>query len=427
MRRLRVLISAHEFSPNQGSECAVGWNICTRMAAYHDVTVLCASGPPQHPSAYRQAVSHYYAEHGIIPGLKIVFVNQPPITLRCAAINRKLFDVSDGAGFRPFFYMGLDAWHREAFRTAIDLGIDKFDVVHQLTPVGFRNPGYLWKTNVPFVWGPIGGMHKVPADFARWLGIRSFIFETCRSIGTEWQARMSPSVRRAAQKATLVWAITENERHSVKRMAGDKAFPMIEAASSSEIPGRVRQYDSRRPLRVCWSGRHDAPKALPLFLYALAHLSEPRQVILDVLGGGSETQRWEGLSRHLSLQGITWHGQLAYRDALERMGQADLFVHTSTREATSTVVLEALSLGLPVMCHDACGMALAIDDTCGIKVPFVCPEQSILGFRNALNQILQEPGLIQKLSEGALRRASALSWDSKVKQLAESYIHCTQS
>jgi len=157
------------------------------------------------------------------------------------------------------------------------------------------------------------------------------------------------------------------------------------------------------------------------------HLHIFRQVILDVLGGGSETQRWEGLSRHLSLQGITWHGQLAYRDALERMGQADLFVHTSTREATSTVVLEALSLGLPVMCHDACGMALAIDDTCGIKVPFVCPEQSILGFRNALNQILQEPGLIQKLSEGALRRASALSWDSKVKQLAESYIHCTQS
>jgi hypothetical protein len=38
MKRLRVLISSHEFSPEQGSECAVGWNIATRMAAYHDVT-----------------------------------------------------------------------------------------------------------------------------------------------------------------------------------------------------------------------------------------------------------------------------------------------------------------------------------------------------------------------------------------------------
>jgi hypothetical protein len=29
LSRLRVLVSSHEFSPDQGSECAVGWNIVT--------------------------------------------------------------------------------------------------------------------------------------------------------------------------------------------------------------------------------------------------------------------------------------------------------------------------------------------------------------------------------------------------------------
>ena len=44
MIRLKVLIVAHEFSPEQGSECAVGWNYVTRIAEYHDVTVIYASG-----------------------------------------------------------------------------------------------------------------------------------------------------------------------------------------------------------------------------------------------------------------------------------------------------------------------------------------------------------------------------------------------
>jgi hypothetical protein len=26
-----------------------------------------------------------------------------------------------------------------------------------LNMIGYREPGYLWKLNVPFVWGPMGG------------------------------------------------------------------------------------------------------------------------------------------------------------------------------------------------------------------------------------------------------------------------------
>jgi len=42
MKRLKILISAHELSPYQGSECAVGWNIVTRLAQYHDIVVIFA-------------------------------------------------------------------------------------------------------------------------------------------------------------------------------------------------------------------------------------------------------------------------------------------------------------------------------------------------------------------------------------------------
>jgi glycosyltransferase involved in cell wall biosynthesis len=69
-------------------------------------------------------------------------------------------------------------------------------------------------------------------------------------------------------------------------------------------------------------------------------------------------------------------------------------------------------------------MAVAVDDTCGIKVPFENPEQSIQGFHDAIKRLLLNPELVERLSEGALRRASELSWDAKVKEMAEAYAIC---
>lgn len=42
IERLNILISGHELSPFQGSECAEGWNIVKRLGEYHNITVLYA-------------------------------------------------------------------------------------------------------------------------------------------------------------------------------------------------------------------------------------------------------------------------------------------------------------------------------------------------------------------------------------------------
>ncbi len=85
------------------------------------------------------------------------------------------------------------------------------------------------------------------------------------------------------------------------------------------------------------------------------------------------------------------------------------------------VVLEALGWGLPVICHDACGMAVAVDTDCGIKVQFESPARSIEGFRDAIERIFRKPGEVERLSKGALQRAAKLSWDAKAFEMAETY------
>ena len=103
------------------------------------------------------------------------------------------------------------------------------------------------------------------------------------------------------------------------------------------------------------------------------------------------------------------------------MKDADVFVLTSLQEAATHVVMEALASGLPVICHDACGMGVAINGSCGIKVPLVDAPTSIAGFADALDALIAEPSRLAELSAGAMTRAEELSWENKAIEIAEAY------
>jgi len=422
MKRLRVLISSPSFSPFQGSECAVGWNIVSRLALYHDVTVLCSEGSLiyPHPSDCREAYCKYINDNGEIAGLKVVFVKQPRTALLCAIIYQKLFKITKGFAWQILFYKALDAWHKEAFSVAQNIGFDKFDVTHQLTPVSFINPGYLWQSDLPFYWGPVGGMFKVPLKFAISQGINSFLFELMRNVNFEIKSS-SRLFKSVVRKSEQIWTISSQDLSVVRHIDCNKGVPLLESAAPEVIKGFLRNFDGTRPLEIMWSGQHEPRKALPLLLYAMSKLSDIGKVYLSVLGTGPKTKNWKNLAESLSLNNINWYGRLSYEDAIQTMKNADVFVHTSFREATSLVLLEAMGWGLPVVCHDTCGMALAVDDTCGIKIPFLNPQESINGFYNGINKLLNDPQLVMKYSKGSLSRSLELSWDIKVKTIANAY------
>ena len=213
----------------------------------------------------------------------------------------------------------------------------------------------------------------------------------------------------------------EDEARILSAMTSEKISPMLETAAPSGNGGYVRRYDGSKPLRICWSGSHEARKALPLLLQAIKLLPERDRIALDILGKGSETRRCS-LSEEIIFteHHVAWF--LPYHEARQTMGQADILIHSSFREGTPHVVMEALGWGIPVICHDACGMASAVDDTCGITIPLMNQKKSINGFRDALGRILRDPGLVEQLSKGALQRACELSWDTKVREIADAYI-----
>ncbi len=420
---MRVLISAFGCSPYRGSECAIGWNLAKELAKYNEITVL--YGDLSKEKGKEEDVKRFFTENAPIPNLRLVYV--PPS--KAITFIERLHRVP---GMWGIYYLAYNLWHRKAYKVAQKLHREHpFDVVHKLNMLGFREPGYLWKIGAPFVWGPVGGASNESIKFHRFFSKSGCIKVLARTILNEIQKRILIRPRRAAHRATKIWAITSDDIYMVSKIWGCKCEQMLDGGTDSALNGSLKVYSPKEKLRLIWSGIHTSRKALPILLEALATPAMKgnlEKIHLDVLGAGPETKGWEALAQKLGVDScIEWHGMLKRDAGLDVMREGHAFVCTSIKEASSIVVMEALSLGLPVICHDACGMGVEVTETSGVKIPLRDPETSIAGFAEALQRFIKNPELVETLSHGALARAQELTWSAKAATLTRGYEEAVKS
>jgi glycosyltransferase involved in cell wall biosynthesis len=419
-RRRRILVSAYALSPVLGSEPGVGWNFCSRLAAYHDVTVLARSWNEAlwpEDARHREEAERSIQVEGPFPGLTIHFVASPPLA--------RLLQPHPLVSLRsPFYFQGYAAWQRAAYREAVRLHrVRPFDATHQLTIASFREPGYLWKLGVPFIWGPIGGGENIPLSYFADFGSHDRAYYALKNLAnnvhrwTKWRSRT------AARRASRVFVSSPALHRTIARW-GSAPTMMLEAGTP-DWSGRRRCYDGARILRLCWIGLHIGRKALPIALRSLAQLKArglDGKVHLTILGAGPETRTWQALCQQLRVQEmVTWTGQVPFHRVQEELEKQDGLVITSLQESTTNVLMEALAAGLPVICHGIGGMSFAIDESCGLKIPLADRQTSIRNFADAISRLVTTPGLLNRLSEGALRRAQALSWNKLIREMADAY------
>jgi glycosyltransferase involved in cell wall biosynthesis len=101
---------------------------------------------------------------------------------------------------------------------------------------------------------------------------------------------------------------------------------------------------------------------------------------------------------------------------------ADVFVFPSYREPGGTVVFEAMGHGLPLVVSDLGGPGNAVDDTCGIRVHPVSPDQYARDLAAAIARLAGSPDLRQELGAGARRRVGQVGlWEGKAAKMGEIY------
>lgn len=421
-QRLRVLIVAHELSPYSGSECAVGWNIVTRLANYHDVTVLYSSGSQFKHSSYVKSINKYFQTSPPIYGLTLINIDLPAFTKAIAFVNSAFKRLSP-IGLPLLYYTGYKLWQKSVFKKAKQLHQrNYFEIVHQLTQISFREPGYLWKLGIPFFWGPTGGTSTFPKTFYEILSTQSMMLDSIRKFSACYQFNLSPRVVKANRKAEMIYTFSNADKERFRKRAQGQVKIMLDVGTFVSADYNLKVSADATKLRGIWCGRLDEYKALSILLNALAKDQITKEnITFQIIGSGPLEAVLHKSAEGLNLKNLEWIKNISHEKVFDLISQADFFVHTSIKEATSSVIPEALSMGLPVICHDAFGMSIAINETCGIKIPFISPEHSINGFNEAIKRLIMDRDLLLELRHGARVRSTEISWDNMANIIANDY------
>ena len=419
--RLKVLLTAHEISPVVGSECASGWNIITRLGSYHDITVLYAESNQFGTNNYKNQINDYILKNGVIPGIEFYPIPQPLITKKIALFNRKISDQNTSVGLSFLYFLGVKYWEKQVFRVVKKLLIERdYDLVHHFNHISFREPGYLWDINLPFVWGPTSGLSRVPLQYIKGMPLNEIFYNTLRNFLNFAQFNFNRRIRIAIKKSRLIYFVTSDDGRFIQRrnIFSENLLDM----GAYEVNNNAIKHHDSSIITILWVGRLYHLKALDILLNAVGS-SEilSKNLEIKIIGDGPQKEYYQRLSMDLKLSNINWIGLIPKSEVFREMSNSDLLVHTSIKEAASAVILESISAGLPVICHDSFGMKFAINDTCGIKIPFISRKKSIEGFRLALEKVCSNPNLVDELNKGAIRRAKELSWDSMAKKIASDY------
>ncbi len=405
-RRLRVLLLAAACNPFQGSESAAGWGRAVESARKHETWVICGHWD-------QQDITRYLSEQGEIPGLHFAFVKKS----RLEELLKR------GQPFYELHYLPYNLWHRRAFTLAARLHRElSFDLIHQVCIIGFREPGYLWKLDAPFIWGPVGGTQNYPWQFLRAAGFMGILKEGTRSIINVLQFRYSPRVRLALKRSAALIAANAAIQKDFERVHGIKPPVLSEIGVHNVAPRPTRLNTPHNPVRILWSGQFKHHKALHLLLQALSRMPADFHYELKILGDGPLKKRWQALARQLGIEAhCQWPGWIPHELAMKEYDWADIFVITSLRDVNPNVVLEAMCAGLPIICLDHQGVGEIVTEECGIKIPVTTPEEVVVALQDSLASLAADRVRLEMLSRAALRRANQFLWSDNGEQMAMIY------
>jgi glycosyltransferase involved in cell wall biosynthesis len=394
-RRLLLLTSACD--GEDVGEAWVGYQWVSRLAARHDVTLLTMHRRDRTPPS-RQ-----------LPDARVIEWRDPAIVTLHDRLNSLL-----KPGYVPF-YRGARRWIRAALARG-----ERFDVAHQLLPVGMRYPSPAAGLGIPFMIGPVGGSLANPPGFvddtAPW-------FVRLRGLD-DLRLRHDPLLRRTYERADCVLGIADYVRDNLAGLDVRRLEIMAETALVSlPDPGPRPRPPADGTVRLLYVGRLVRTKGLRDAIRAVALLKTSTPVVLDAVGEGPDRTACEALIAELGLGDVVRLHGWQDRDRVAAFYRAaDVFLFPSYREPGGNVVFESMGYGLPLVVSDRGGPGSFVTDACAIRVRPESEGQYAAGLAAALTRLVEDPALRARMGDAGRRHVAETGvWDRKVEQLEALY------
>ena len=409
MTRSKILASAFTCCPPgkpgfTGGEDLLGWNILAQIARYHDVWALTNAED-------RISVEEGVRESGL-DNLHLQYVGLP-------AWMRPFLHFQ---GTHQFYYL---IWQILAWFAARRLHKKiQFDLFHHVTYandwMGSLIGAFL---PIPYVRGPGGGSHRTPKGFESEYPFGGRIWEKVRSF-SQWMFRHEPIFIKGHSRAQAILVCNhEAEFEAAKRWPNKTELFPVSGISSEDLSPRKSPPDDDK-FRVLTAGSLIRVKGFALAIrgfleFALDHPNAS----LSIIGSGPELPRLNAIAKHSGISNqIHFLGELPRKQLLCEMGTSDVFLFPSLRDGGGTVVVEAMGVGKPVVCLDAGGPGMHINQECGVKITPHTPQQAVGEIASALDDLYRNTERRIGLGIAARKRAEDLYlWDNLGNRLNDIY------
>lgn len=401
MPKLRVFISAYACEPGLGSEIGVGWHWVLEMSKYFELWVLTRK-------SNRLSIEPWIKEHPEYAGIHFLYYDWP----KWARFWKKGL-----RGVRTYYNIWQYCTNNIVKRTMQQEGIRIF---HHLT---YGN--VLWKVSSYgqrqfFIWGPVGGLETIPAEYSKHYGWKSRLIEamrrmvvTCLSINVGFQNR--------CRRADLILCKTDVTRLAIPKPYRDRAVLFTDVAVEEKADNRtVDNTSTRDTINFLTVGRLDAWRGFDLIIEAMAiAVKQDSRVQLTIVGKGLDKDRLQRLIQHRQLEHhIQLAGGVTMQEYEQLLAASDCVINASLKEGAVTVSFDCLAQGKPLICIDTTGYTRYFSEDYAMIIPRGKRDQVIVELASAMVKMTNSE-LRQRLGEQAKQAGKRFTWSQRGKEIRD--------
>jgi len=405
----KVLLSAFACDPQLGSEAGYGWNWSLGLAN---------KGFEVHCLTRELGKANI---DGIIKPHNLYFhYIKLPLGLE------KLYSSSR---FGMYLYYLL--WQLLAYNKARTLNNKlNFNIVHHVTWGSVQLGSFLYKLDIPFIFGPAGGGQISPSAFKNYFG-KSWNVEEKRNKVSAFLVKYNPACRNMLKKATTVWVSNQETADLVKKIRFSEVNQTLDTALPLDF--YPKNFQPKKPekgtLKLLWVGRLMPRKGVMLLLDVMEKLKEYPGIVLTMVGDGEQRERILEAIKFKELGSIViFKGKVPYEEVKKFYNSHDAFFFTSLRDSGAVQLVEAMAFGMPVVTINLHGQSIIVNDETGFRCPCKDPAEAIEALTNSILKLYCDSDLLGRMSLAAHKYALQQTWDQKIDTVVnQSYAFCKTS
>lgn len=350
---MKLLISAYACRPDMGSEPAVGWNWILEYSKLCELVVLTNFTNKPYIEAYLSENKLNFE--------KVKFIYVKP------ELKVELW-YKEWERFERFYYI---CWQHAVLRIAKNLcDKEKFDYVQHITYVSCVMPTYMYKLNVPFIYGPVSGGEAVPNVIRYPFGKKEKIIETIRKC-TQLVAKKSLNLKRCCENAKLIITVTEESKNMLSAKYREKMIVLQAIGLNKSVISDKKKTFNDFKTKFLIAGRMLSWKGFRIGIEAFVKaLESGAKAELTVLGTGNSEMKnmLKNIAGEYHNREIHFVDSVRYDKMAEFYDEHDVLLNCSLRDSGCLVVMEAMGRGLPIICIDTGGPKINTESGGAIKI-----------------------------------------------------------